>query len=345
MRKEELYTDAGWIDANKIVNSSFPFVLAIGGRGIGKSYGVLKMLHEQKIPFIYMRRTQSQLDSVAIGALNPYNQINTDTGSSVLTQKIGKYSVGFYDGERNKDGTLSPVGEPFALGVALSTFASIRGLSAEHFRVLLFDEIIPERHERPIKEEGTAFVNALESLNRNRELTGQEPLKVIMLSNSNTLNSRIISSIGCMDVLENMSRRGHYYKEIGQDIAIFRYTDSPISERKRNTALYRVTTQKDFIDMSLNNDFSQADFEGTCEKPLKEYKPLVSYGNITVMKHKSNNTYYIVSGIKAEEVYSSLPLARKAFQRKYSYLWNAAIKGRVSYQNATVKIEFEGVLE
>ena len=63
---------------------------------------------------------------------------------------------------------MVPDGAPFAVGIALSTFASVRSLSAEGYEVLFFDEIIPERHEHPIKEEGLAFANVLESLNRNR---------------------------------------------------------------------------------------------------------------------------------------------------------------------------------
>ena len=52
-----LYTSDGWIDAAQIVESPCPFVLAIGGRGIGKTYGVLLELYRRGIPFIYMRRT------------------------------------------------------------------------------------------------------------------------------------------------------------------------------------------------------------------------------------------------------------------------------------------------
>ena len=154
---KNLYTLSGWIDADKIIESPYPFVLAIGGRGIGKSYGVMFGLYERQIPFIYMRRTQSQLDAVTIPALNPYNQINTDHNYNIVAEKMGKYTVGFYNGVIGEDGKTRAAGDPFSVGIALSTFASIRGMSAERFEVLLFDEIIPERHEKPIKEEELAF--------------------------------------------------------------------------------------------------------------------------------------------------------------------------------------------
>lgn len=341
----DLYTSEGWIDAAQIVESPCPFVLAIGGRGIGKTYGVLLELYRRGIPFIYMRRTQSQLDAVTIPALNPFNQINTDQGYNVIAEKMGKYTVGFYNGDTDAEGKTHATGEPFAIGIALSTFASIRGMSAERFEVLLFDEIIPERHEKAFKEEELAFANALESLNRNRELTGREPLKVIMLSNSNTLNSKIISALGCMDELERMTKRGIDYKVFRDDLAIFRYMDSPISSKKKNTALYRMIQNKDFQGMALDNDFSAADFEFVQQKPLTEYNMLVSVGNCTICKHKHNGEYYVIAGKKAPIKYTLLPLERKAFQKQYFYVWGAVLRKKVYFQSGTVKIEFERAWE
>lgn len=337
----KMYTSNGWVNTQELIHNAAPFVLGIGGRGIGKSYGCLNDLYSEKIPFIYMRRTQSQLDAVTIPALNPYNQLCKDKGYNIVSVKMGKYTVGFYDAILGEDGTNRATGEPFALGIALNTFASIRGLSAEKYDVLLFDEIIPERHERPIKEEELAFANALESLNRNRELNGRPPLKVIMLSNSNTLNSRIISALGITDELEKMTRRGIEYRLINNDIAIYRYIDSPISERKKDTALYRVIKNDDFTNMALSNDFAAADFEHVQTKPLNEYNILVTVGDCTICKHKSNGTYYVISGQKSQNRYSLLPIDKKAFQRNYYYIYGALLKQKVYFNSATVKIEFE----
>lgn len=337
-----LYTENGWINPDVILDNNYPFVLVIGGRGIGKSYGVMRSLYERQIPYIYMRRTQSQLDAITIPALNPYNQIAADMGKLITADRLGKYTIGFYNGVQDNDGVIRSSGEQFALGIALSTFASIRGLSAEKYEVLLFDEIIPERHERPIKEEELAFANALESLNRNRELNGRNPLKVIMLSNSNTLNSRIIAALGCTDVLERMSRRGEDYKVINNDILIIRYTDSPISKRKSGTALYRVIKNNDFQNMAIDNDFAAADYEFVSVKPLQEYTPIVSIGACTICKHKSKYEYYVISGATASKKYSMLPIEKKAFQRDYYHVYGALLKRHVYFQSASVKIEFEG---
>lgn len=344
MEKRKLYTNDGWINPQTLVECSEPFVVALGGRGIGKTYGILKYLYVNKIPFIYMRRTQTQLDAITIQPLNPYNQIATDMGINIVAEKLSKHTAGFYNAEHNSDGELVHIGEPFAIGIALSTFSSIRSLSAEQYQVLFFDEIIPERHEKPIKEEGLAFANVLESLNRNRELQNRKPLKVILATNSNTMNSRILASMGCIDVIDSMARQNSNYKSVNGLIAIYRYTDSPITERKRNSALYQVIQNQDFQSMALDNEFSQSDYEQVQVKPLQEYTPLCSYGNSTIMKHKSKKEYYCVSGVKAEH-YEKMPLSTKAFQRKYWYIYGAMLDRKVFYQNASVKIEIEGAFK
>lgn len=345
VRKEELYTAAGWINAKLLIECNEPFVVALGGRGIGKSYSILKELYDTDTPFIYMRRTQTQLDAITVPQLNPYNQIAADNNLSIITSKISKHTAGFYKGIENKDGEIVPENIPFALGVALSTFASIRSLSAERYDVLFFDEIIPERHEHPIKEEGLAFANVLESLNRNRELQNRKPLKVIMVSNSNTINSQILNAFGLLDIVDSMNRNNQYFKSVDSLVAVFRYIDSPISEQKKNSALYRVIRNRDFSDMAINNEFSQSDYENVQSKPLQEYTPLCSFGNVTVCRHKSKQEYYVIKGIKTPEHYDSLPLSKKAFNRKYYYVYGAMLDKLVYYQSAAVKIEIEGAFK
>ena len=341
MDKRKMYTSEGWIQAESLVTCPEPFVIALGGRGIGKTYGVLKYLYLNHIPFIYMRRTQTQLDAVTIQPLNPYNQIAVDLGLHITANKLSKHTAGFYDTVEGENGEPVPVEDPFAIGIALSTFSSIRSLSAEKYEVLFFDEIIPERHEKPIKEEGLAFANVLESLNRNRELQGRKPLKVILATNSNTMNSKIIGALGCIDIIDAMCRHNINYKSVNGYIAIYRYTNSPITEQKKNSALYQVIKNDDFIGMALNNEFAQSDYENVRVKPLKEYSPLCSYGNCTILKHKSKNEYYCITGVQAEH-FDKLPLSTKAFQRKYWYVYGAMLDRRVYYQNASVKIEIEG---
>lgn len=330
-----------WVNADCLLDSPAFVTVAIGARGIGKTYGCLKALYERGEKFLYVRRTQTQLDETCIQSLNPYNRIAANCGYTICCERLGKHSVGFYNAERCDGDTLKATGEPFAVGVALSTFATIRGMSLD-VTTLLFDEVIPERHERPIKAEGEAFLNMLESVNRNRELSGGKPLHVILLSNSNTINSEILNCIGVLKTVDEMSRRGVERKLINDGlIEIIMFKDSPISEEKKQSALYRVANNKDFSAMAIENSFARSDYEQVQTRPLQEYNMLCSVGDITICKHKSKREYYIIDGAKAAQRYDNTPISVSNFKRTYNYIYMYYLKQRVFFSSVTAKIYFE----
>lgn len=341
---DQMYTSAGWVDGARILDDPATFVICLGGRGIGKTFNVLDEILKRRLRWIYMRRTQSQIDACKLPELNPFKALNTETGSDVVVAPLGKYLAGFYHSQL-VDGCEKPVGETIGIGVALSTFANIRGVDGSDYDILLFDEFIPERHERnKIREEGLAFLNAVETLSRNRELTGKAPLKCILLSNSNDLNSPILDALGALKPLDEMIRQKKTLRRLsGGAISIRRYMDSPISKKKSLTSLYRAASSTDFAAMSLNNEFSADNYENVRSRPLQEFLPLVSIGEITVYEHKSDATYYIIEGVKAPERFTLLTNDRKSFKRSYWFLYEALLDRRVSYSTAPVKLAFESL--
>lgn len=340
MNKSDFYTPDGWINADTIFNDSATFIVCTGGRGIGKTFGMLAGILERDLKFIYLRRTQSQIDTIKLAELNPFKAVNDALGYDIVSAPLGKYMGGFY--HQNSEG--KPDGSPLGIAVALSTVSNVRGMSAEDYDIILFDEFIPEKHERPIKEEGTAFLNCMETVNRNRELQGRPAIKTVLLSNSNDLDSPILDSIGALKPLDEMIRKRQNYKSLyGGVLSIYRYLDSPISTRKKDTALYRVTHSEDFASMALSNEFSKSNYENVRNRPINQYRPLVSIGDVTVYEHKSMNDYYIVPGVKSANIYTMLPNSRKAFIRKYWYLKEAMLLQHISYATAPTKITFEKV--
>lgn len=338
----DLYLKSGYVNAEKYFQDSAPFVMAIGGRGIGKTYGVLQQLLQRDERFIYMRRTQSMIDTLKFPNFNPFRSLDP----SICTAPIGKYTIGFYHGVLDeKDNVWRPAGEPIGVGVALSTFGSIRGIDGNDFTCILYDEFIPQTNDRKIKNEGTSFLNALESINRNRELQDRPPLKTILLSNSNSIDSPIIDSLGALRTISGMMKRGIPYRQENNLLAIYLYFDSPISEAKRNTALYQLSNDDDFNAMSLDNRFSQNDFEWVQNKPLKEYRPVVSIGEITICEHKSGSDIYVISGSKAPIRYTTLKNDLKAFQNKYFKYYQKLIRKEIAYADISCKLEFERIWE
>lgn len=339
---KDLYLKSGYVNAGLYFDDPAPFVMAIGGRGIGKTYGVLQQLLFRNEKFIYMRRTQSQIDTLKFPNFNPFRSID----DTICTAPIGKYTIGFYHGQLDeKEQVYKPSGSPAGVGVALSTFGSIRGIDGNDFTCILYDEFIPQTNDRKIKNEGTSFLNALESVNRNREIQGRPPLKTIMLSNSNSIDSPIIEALGALRTIEHMMRKGISYRSEKDLLSIYLYFDSPISRAKRSTALYQLAADDDFTDMSLNNRFSANDFEDIRPKPLNEYRPAVSIGDITICEHKSGSDVYVIPGNKSQVRYTTLKNDLKSFQNKYFRYYQKLIRKEVSYADISCKLQFERIWE
>lgn len=341
-----LYTSAGWIDTTLYFReNAAPLVVAIGGRGTGKTYGILSELIRRNEFFLMLRRQQSQLDALLSEQLNPFADYNRDHQDTIIPARIkgNKYLIGFYRGESDDEGNLKPAGPCLAMGAALSTFAGIRGLSGRDIKTVFFDEVIPEARERPIKDEEPAILNLYESINRNRELLGERPLRLIMATNSNNFKSRVLNAFGLLDDVEQMIRRHKSYRRTRAGAEIYNYWDSPISARKAGTFLYQAGRNESFNRMSLSNEFPEDDFEGVQPQPLQEYRPLVTIGDLTVYQHASERRYYVVAGKKAERRYTLLPNSKIAFRSDFVELYDALISGDLSYSTVRVKMEFEDI--
>ena len=73
-----IYLDNGYIDFSKVLSYGVPYNFMVGGRGIGKTYGALKYMIEHDIKFVFMRRTQTQLDVIRKEEYQPFKKLNAD---------------------------------------------------------------------------------------------------------------------------------------------------------------------------------------------------------------------------------------------------------------------------
>ena len=338
-----MYTPAGWANTELFFNDPSPIVIAFGGRGIGKTYGVLKYLLEHNISYVYMRRSQKNIEMLELDSMNPYAPLNQDLGTNIALYKNGKYFWGFYESTETKSGKKAPTGNMIAPAVSLSTFC--RGIDGTKYDVLVYDEFIPQKIDKKVRGEGDAFLNAVESLQRNRTLQGKRELKCILLSNTNALDNDILRAFGAIDKVDKMVRKGKTFARFNDALSIYLFKDSPVSAAKEELAIYKMAQDEDFLGMALGNDFSASSYEHVESKPIEQYRPLVSIGNITVYMHKSEDLFYIVPGVKAELRYTTLKNDYAAFQRDFVFLKIAIYDRSVYYANAAVKVEFERIWE
>lgn len=280
-----LYDKNGYLNFDRIASLPVNFIFIYGGRGSGKTFGALKYVKEHGIKFIFTRRQIQEYDIVSQTETSPFKKLNDKYDWHVEVKKITKNVSGFYD-----DGQGSPIGYM----TALAAVAHIRGMDFSDCDWWIYDEFIPEPHVRPMKEEGQAVLNAYETFCRNRELEGGRPMKLIALANANQLANPVFMELDLVTTAERMKRTGqNFWINNERGVALIDPFDSPVSEEKEETALYKlVNKNSEFYKMSIENKFRDLEEASPKSKSLKEYVPVVRIGEITLYKHKSRREYY-----------------------------------------------------
>ena len=305
----KIYTKQGWVNWSWIMEDPAVFIMMVGPRGVGKTYGIFDYCIDNRIPFIYLRRLKTQLDLCGKPSGNPFRKISIDKRINIVPFK--------------SDGVISfrhdcRTGEEIACGVALSTVATVRGVDFSGYDVIVFDESIPMAGEKPIKDEFQTFLNFYETVNRNRELSGDKPVKCILLGNANKLSNPYFTGWKFTKTALRMLRgKQMVYRTPDGSRMMVLLQDSPVSEKKSRTALYQNATE-DFITMALDNAF-MTDETNIRSEPLKEYIHIVSVGEIGIYKHKSDRKYY-VSAKTSTPYYADFGIQLKMFQQVYFML-------------------------
>ena len=321
-----LYTSDGWADIPSIVSRSRPFTIVVGGRGTGKTFGALQYAQEKALAgdgrFMYLRRLQSQVDLISRPEYSPFKSVDRVTGLDTVSKALTKYTSGFY-----VDGSLT------GYCAALSTFANLRGFDGSDIDLLILDEAIPEHHERPLKEEFAAFLNCYETINRNRELEGRKPLQALLMANSNALGNPYFLGWGLVKKSLDMIRKNSsVYDDPSRGLLLVMLHDSPVSEQKKDTALYR--SSENIREMALENRFYDKDLSTYCNRHPRELEPLAICGEICFYRIKNGDGYHCTTHRSGSPpVYEASPLDIKRFIRDKGFLLNSYLSRRLTFDS------------
>lgn len=328
---DNLYLESGYLNPAIALDCPEPFVVIFGGRGTGKTYGILRELVERGITFGLMRRLQTQLYTVCTPQMNVFKAINEDEGWNIIPVPINHTSYAFYRGDADN----KPQGAPVGYAMALSTIVNMRGFGAEDIKVVVYDEFIPEAHEKSMRNEYEAIMNAYSTINRNRELKGQPPLKLVMLANANNIVNPFFVGAKLVEKVESMKRTGRTVLRLPhRGIVIVSLDNSPISKRQENTALYKFTKKTGFSDMAFANQFSANDNSYIANRPLVEYQPYIRVGEISILHHKSRDEFYVtLKNIQCKIVYGTTDNDRRRFAAGYPKLWIYYLRGLLRFNS------------
>lgn len=329
---KNIYLSSGYFNVEYVLRFPAPFIFVVGGRGTGKTYGALRYVLENHIKFIYMRRMQAQADIINKPEFSPFKSVMRDTGQLITSMPVTKYNSAFYLAKLEDD-KLIPDGAPIGYTMALSTVSNLRGFDMSDCTLLIYDEFIPEQHERPLKNEAAALFNAYETINRNRELTGSQALKVLCLANANTLNNPIFASLGVMDKVLTMEKKQQAVTiNADRGYAIVMLSGSPVSRQKKNTALYALTQGTEFSRMAIDNSYN-VQFTRQAVN-LVEYAPLFVVDGVAVYRHKAGSGLYVTRHISGGIAEIDARLYKKLYAAMLSDL---DARGLVIYEDIALK--------
>lgn len=339
-----IYLDNGYLNFDSIVNSDYPFTFIVGGRGTGKTYGAIKYVLDNHIKFMFMRRTQTQCDIISKQQFSPFAPVADDEGLLIKSQPISKYTSEI--AQCDEEGNL--ISDSLGYTCALSTISNLRGFSAEDVKILIYDEFIPEAHERTMRSEADAVFNAYETINRNRELKGEPPLIMICLANSMSLNNPLFMSLGVINTCVGMVQQGReVFRDKARGLQIIILQKSVISAEKSATAVYNlVGSDSSFAEMAIGNVFQDLDQEGIKPQDLKQYNPLAVVGELEVYHHKSEQRYYVTTHKSGGcKVYGSSQVNIKRFNRDFWYLPIRRLSGLIYFEDVASKFIFDSYIK
>ena len=326
--------DIKWFNIADYEQKFKPSNFFIGARGIGKTYSAFSYVIEKNEPFIYLRNTDVQLDECCSTFGNPFKRWARDHGRDIFMKREKKHAV-IYEriGEEVKE---------LGYGWALSASADLRGVDLSDAKYCIFDEFIEKRTLS--YDQGKNYNHFYETVNRNRELLGEKPFYVILLSNAQMLNNSILVKKGLVSGIENLIKTGQ--KSFSTKSCFVCLPVSEVSDLKKQSAFYQGMEGTTEYKEAIENKFANDSFYGIKKRPLKEYTPMCMIDNIYLYKHKSTSKVYATytTATNCPEFTSKDNFA--IFYRSYGrFLDVMAATGDLEYENFTIKSELTRILK
>lgn len=320
----EFYTSSGYLNMEAILALDYPFTIIVALRGGGKTYGALSYMLDYNMRFLYFRRTRNAAEIAASGPFNLFKKLNADKGYGVETVYSNKLGIGTFYQDDVVAGYIT----------SLSTFAALRSIDGSDIDFLIFDEFIPQPEEPRRYDAFTAWSNADETINRNREADGFLPARRLLMANSDLIYGDIIAGYDIGDALLWMQETGTEAVEISKDMLILRPGMAALQERKRDTSLYRVTAGSDFSRVALENEFRIEDRERIKRQPRNEYKAFCRIRGITFYKHKSEQRMYVSrKNSGSPKIYRDTDSDFRRFLNENPGIWPCYLNKRMYFED------------
>lgn len=328
--------------------------IIIGGRNTGKTYSTLKCIVEDKIPFVFLKRTMDDVDLLCAGSgtigskqnefgvdLSPFKSINRDMLTDIRAYSIKKGLGGFWT-HLNGEVKGAPIGYLLALS-AVSKYKGFDLSENSEDMELVFDEFIPQPWERVNRKEGEQLMDLYKTISRAREHKKLKPLKLICLANATSISNPVMNILEITDTvaqMQNYDQEEYYIEDRGIFIHILKDNEK-FAEVEKNSPIYKAMGKTDWGQMAFENKFAYNDFSSIGRTSLKGYRPVcaVSYKTDNFYIYMKDGNYYMChSKHNNDNIYNlNKENDQKLFFADWVYeLRNACIEGKMLFETYTM---------
>ena len=309
-------------------------------RGPGKTYSALWMCFYNDIKFIYMKRTDKDVNLILTNRsdefdASPYKDLKRDKHINVVGVKEDDGIGGFYlaDKEGNPEKLLCYV-------LSFNKVQAYKGFGFSECEFIVFDEVIPQKGERVKRSEGENLLDLYMTVSRDRQKRGRRPLKLLMFANAEEISTPVTNELEIIDDMADLNASGQPTLLNDRGILLHHITNEevPIKESEME-GIYNGMKGTAWWDKAFGGYFSGNDFTNVSKRSIKRSKPLLE------IKHKTH-TFYVYHNEEKDRYYMcSIPskcsytydLNRENEQKKFYLdfqidLMDACINERMKFE-------------
>ena len=272
-------------------------------RGPGKTYSFLRYCIDNELFFIYMKRTNDDVELLCTGMehpdlqmdLDPFVPLCRDFGWSIKPQLISRGIGGFY--ECNEEG--KPVGAPLGLIVSMNRVTKVKGSEMSKASFICFDEFIPQSTEIVRRQEGNAFADFAMTAIRDKAKRGQR-MQLVLFANAEEISTPLTNAFELVDDMAELawSKNSHYYNR-DRRLLLHHINQSeiPLTKEELQSDMFVLMKGTAWAQKAFFGDFANNDFSNVKKLSVKNMKCLhkIHYKNkdMYVYVRPSDNMHYM----------------------------------------------------
>lgn len=296
-------------------------LLIVGARKRGKTYSMLEYAYEQNEQLVFLKRQVGDIKLLCLNAKNkqrkmkkdsedddieefdedddvsPYADLNDDHGWNVQPKMLDAEQgiATFYDRDSNWKAK-----KKCGIALAVNAIAKYKGFGGmRKCKYLVFDEFIPAPWERKVtKLEGEAVIDLYQTISRDREERGQEPLLLVCLANANDLSNEMFNTLEITDDVVDMINNHEDIRKIGRKLVVL-VDDSKLAIKKaeKKTLIYDDMKDTMWGRVTFDNEFARNDISCIGNTSIKKMRCRCSiiYKNETWYVYQKDDFFYICS--------------------------------------------------